>query len=92
MLAVPCCRRGGRVDWDGDAAAGASATGLEEGEAPSAAPLAAFRGGGRARSMSATVLVALGWARRRARGEDCRRAGARLLKAAEMRQKFWERR
>ena len=38
MLALPCCRRGGRVDWDGGGAEGASATGSEEEEAPPAAP------------------------------------------------------
>ena len=90
MLALPCCRRGGSVDRDGDAARGASATGSQKGEAPSAAPPAACGGGGgggRARSMSATVLVALGWGRRRARGGDRRRGDARLLRAAEMRLK-----
>ena len=30
MLALPCCCRGGSVNWDGDSAEGASATGLEE--------------------------------------------------------------
>ena len=85
VLALPCCRRGGSVDWDGDAAGGASATGSEGGEAPSAGPPAACGGGGRARSMSATVLVALGGGRRRSRGGDRRRGGARLLRADEMR-------
>ena len=86
MLALPCCRCGGSVDWDGDAAWGASATGSEGGEAPSAEPPAVCGGGReRARSMSATVLVALGGGRRRARGADRRCGGARLLKAAEMR-------
>ena len=88
MLALPCCRRGGSVDWDGDAAEGASATGSQEGEAPSAASSAARGGGGRARSMSATVMVALGWGRRRARGGERRRGGALLFRAAEMRLKI----
>ena len=30
MLALPCCRRGGSVDWGGEGAEGASATALEE--------------------------------------------------------------
>ena len=30
MLALPCCRRGGSEDWDGEGAEGASATGSEE--------------------------------------------------------------
>ena len=30
MLALPCCRRGGGVDWDGEGSEGASATGSEE--------------------------------------------------------------
>ena len=30
MLALPCCRRGGSVDWDGGGVEGASATGSEE--------------------------------------------------------------
>ena len=38
MLALPCCRHGGSVDRDGDAGEGASATGSEEGEAPSSPP------------------------------------------------------
>ena len=47
MLALLCCRRGGSVDWDGDGAEGASATGSEEEETPPAAPSAARgRGGG----------------------------------------------
>ena len=46
MLALPCCRRGGSVDWDGDGAEGASATGSEEEEAPPAAPSVARGGGG----------------------------------------------
>ena len=50
MLALPCCRRGGILDWDGDAAGGASATGSEGGEAPSAAPPAACGGGAGARA------------------------------------------
>ena len=53
MLALPCCRRGGSVDWDGDAAGGAFATGLEGGEAPSAAPPAAWGGGGGGRARAA---------------------------------------
>ena len=73
MLALPCCRRGGSVDWDGDGAEGASATGSEEEEAPPAAPSVARGGGGCARSMSATDPVALGWGRRRARRGDRRR-------------------
>ena len=62
MLALPCCRRGGSVDWGGDAAGGAPATGLVGGERGSpAAALPMARGeGGRARIMSTTVLAALG--------------------------------
>ena len=45
MLALPCCRRGGSVDWDGDAAGVASATG-SEGGGGGAAPSAACAGGG----------------------------------------------
>ena len=59
MLALPCCRRGGSVDWDGDGAGGAPATGLEE-EAPPTASPDALGGGGGARSMSATDPVAFG--------------------------------
>ena len=54
---------------------------------PRCAVRGSWGGGGRARSMSATDLVALGWGRRRARGGDRRRGGARLLRAAEMRLK-----
>ena len=43
MLALPCCRRGGSVDGDGDGAEGAPATGSEEAPAP---PSAARGGGG----------------------------------------------
>ena len=39
VLALPCYRRGGSVDADGEGAGGASATGLEE--LPAAAPVAA---------------------------------------------------
>ena len=46
MLALPCCRRGGSVDWDGDDAEGAPATGSEEEGTPPAAPSAARGGGG----------------------------------------------
>ena len=62
MLALPCCRRGGSVDWGGDAAGGAPATGLVGGErgSPAAAPPMARGEGGRARIMSTTVLAALG--------------------------------
>ena len=59
MLALPWCRRGGSVDWDGDGAEGASAIGSQE-EAPPTVSLAARGGGGGARSMSATDLVAFG--------------------------------
>ena len=72
MLALPCCRCGGSVDWDGDGAEGASGTGSEEGEAPPNAPSVARGGGGGARSTSATDLVALGWGRHRARGGERR--------------------
>ena len=56
MLALPCCRRGGSVGWDGEGVESASATGSEE--LPPVAPAAASGGGGM-RSMSATDLVAL---------------------------------
>ena len=59
MLALPCCRRGDSVDWDGGGAEGAPAIGSEE-EAPPIASLAARWGGGGMRSMSATDLVAFG--------------------------------
>ena len=87
MLALPCCRRGGSVDWGGDTAGGAPATGLVGGErgSPAAAPPMARGEGGRARIMSTTVLAALGGGRRGARGGGLRRGGARLLRAAEMR-------
>ena len=87
MLALPCCRRGGSVDWGGDAAGGAPATGLVGGERGShaAAPPMARGEGRRARIMSTTVLAALGGGRRGARGGGLRRGGARLLRAAEMR-------
>ena len=73
MPALPCCRRGSNVDWDGDGAEGASATGSEEEEAPPAAPSVARGGGGCALGMSAADLVALGWGRCRAQGRDRRR-------------------
>ena len=44
MLALPCCRRGGNVDGDGDDAGGAPVIGLEE-EAPPTAPPDALGGG-----------------------------------------------
>ena len=44
MLALPCCRRSGNVDWDGGSAEGASATGSEE--FPPTASTAACGGGG----------------------------------------------
>ena len=78
MLALPCCRGRGSVDWGGKGAEGASATGSEE---PPLAASAAARGG-RARSMSATDLVAFGWGRLCPLGEDRRRGTARLLRAA----------
>ena len=58
MLALPCCRRCGSVDWDGGGAEGASATGSEE-----LSPTASFvacGGDGLERSMSATDLAACG--------------------------------
>ena len=78
MLALPCCRRCGSVDWGGEGAEGASATGSEE---PLLTASAAVRGG-RARSMSATDLVAFGWGHLRPLGVDRRRGTARLLRAA----------
>ena len=30
MLALPCCRRGGSEDWDGEGVEGASAIGSQE--------------------------------------------------------------
>ena len=59
MFALPCCRHCGSVDWGGEGAEGASATGSEE---PSLASLAIARGGGGGckRSMSAIDLVAFG--------------------------------
>ena len=83
MLALPCCRCCGSVDRGGEGAEGASATGSEE--PPPAASAAAREG--RARSMSATDLVAFGWGRLRPLGGDRRRGTARLLRAAEMRPK-----
>ena len=59
MLALPCCRRGGSVDWDGGGAEGASAIGSEE-LPPAALAAACGEGGGHARSMSATDPVAFG--------------------------------
>ena len=44
VLALPCCRRGSSVDWDGGGAEGAPAIGSEE-EAPPIASLAACGGG-----------------------------------------------
>ena len=44
MLALPCCRRCGSVDWGSEGAEGASATGSEE--RPLASPAAAWGGGG----------------------------------------------
>ena len=85
MLALPCCRRCGSVDWDGGAAEGASAIGSEE--PPPTVSTAACGGGGRARSMSATDLVAFAKAAAEPAGGDRRRGNARLLKAAEMRLK-----
>ena len=58
VLAMPCCRRCSNVDWGGGGAEGASAIGSEE--LPPTAPTTACGGGGRARSMSATDLVAFG--------------------------------
>ena len=45
MLALPCCRRGGSVDWDGEGAEGASATGSEE-LPPAASAATRGEGGG----------------------------------------------
>ena len=58
MLVLPCCRRCGSVDWDGGGVEGAPGIGSEE--LPPTASTAACGGGGRARSMSATDLVAFG--------------------------------
>ena len=55
MLALPCCRRGSNVDWDGDGAEGASANESEEAETPPAAPFAA-RGGAGARAAACPPL------------------------------------
>ena len=43
VLALPCCRRNGSVDWGGEGGEGASANGLED---PPLAVPAATRGGG----------------------------------------------
>ena len=85
MLALPCRRRCGSVDWDGGGAEGASATGSEE--LPLTVSPAACGGGGGERSMPATDLVAFGGSRRRTRGGDRRRGNPRLLRASEMRLK-----
>ena len=83
MLALPCCRCCGSVDWGGEGAEGASATGSEE---PSLASPAATGAGGARRACplltwwpSARVAYPL--------GGDRRRGAARLLRAAEMRPK-----
>ena len=47
VLALPCCRRGGSVDWDGDAAGGASAIGSEGGGGARCAVRGLCGGGGR---------------------------------------------
>ena len=80
MLALPCCRRCGSVDLGGEGVEGASATGSEE---PLPAASAAARGG-RARSMSATDLVAFGWGCIHPLGGDRRCGMARLRRAAKM--------
>ena len=63
MLALPCCRRGGSVDWGDEGDEGASATGSKE-PPPPPPPRGVGRsargGGGGMHSMSATDPVAFG--------------------------------
>ena len=58
MVALPCSRRGGSVDWGGEDIEGVFPTGAVE--LPPIALAAARRGGGRTRSMSPCDGVAFG--------------------------------
>ena len=60
MLALPCCHRCGCVDCGGKGAEGASATGSEGPSLTSSVAVRGRGGGGAARNMSATDLVAVG--------------------------------
>ena len=83
MLALLCCLRCGSVDWGGEGAEGASATGSEE-----LPPRCVGRSARGARG-AYPLLTSFGWGRLRPLGGDRRHGAARLWRAAEMRLKTW---
>ena len=82
---LPCPVAAAAAVWNGVAKALRARPPLSQRSSPPAASAAAQ--GGRARSMSATDLVAFGWGRLRPQCGDRRRGAARLWRAAEMRRK-----